>query len=191
MLAQLRSALAALPDALTALVFLAAWIAPLHWGRELVGNLMLVMLLEFLVVHSGGFIGQVVLSPAVSRAAKTAAVVGFGAFYMIFVLAFSLAFHRPWAVAAFTWLLFGKLVTVWLSPVPPAREVQRQKLLWGVSVMLYLAGVFATTLLPLPRPHLHQLHWLGISTLGQYAALPAAGVSQRFGAGGSDFYCRR
>ena len=151
MLAQLRSALAALPDALTALVFLAAWIAPLHWGRELVGNLMLVMLLEFLVVHSGGFIGQVVLSPAVSRAAKTAAVVGFGAFYMIFVLAFSLAFHRPWAVAAFTWLLFGKLVTVWLSPVPPAREVQRQKLLWGVSVMLYLAGVFATSLLPLPR----------------------------------------
>jgi nucleotidyltransferase/DNA polymerase involved in DNA repair len=40
------------------------------------------------------------------------------------------------------------------------------------------------TLLPLPRPHQQQLHWLGIRTLGQFAALPAAGVLQRFGAGG-------
>lgn len=151
MLAQLRSALAALPDALTALVFVAAWVAPLHWGRELVGNLMLVMLLEFLVVHSGGFIGQVVLSPDASRTAKTGAVVGFGAFYMIFVLAFALAFHRPWAIAAFSWLLLGKLVTVWLSPVPAATEAQRQRLLWGTSVVLYLGGVFLTVLLPLPR----------------------------------------
>ena len=39
-------------------------------------------------------------------------------------------------------------------------------------------------LLPLPRPHLQQLHWLGIRTLGEFAALPAAGVAQRFGAGG-------
>ena len=55
---------------LTALVFLAAWIAPLHWGGNWWATWMLVMLLEFLVVHSGGFIGQVVLSPAVSRAAR-------------------------------------------------------------------------------------------------------------------------
>ena len=40
------------------------------------------------------------------------------------------------------------------------------------------------TLLPLPRPHLQQLHWLGIRTLGEFAALPAAGVTQRFGAPG-------
>ena len=40
------------------------------------------------------------------------------------------------------------------------------------------------TLLPLPRPDLQQLHWLGIRTLGAFAALPAAGVTQRFGAGG-------
>jgi nucleotidyltransferase/DNA polymerase involved in DNA repair len=40
------------------------------------------------------------------------------------------------------------------------------------------------TLLPLPRPHLQQLHWLGVRTLGQFAALPTAGVLQRFGAAG-------
>lgn len=40
------------------------------------------------------------------------------------------------------------------------------------------------TLLPLPRPHLQQLHWLGIRTLGQFAALPPTAVWQRFGYAG-------
>ena len=45
-------------------------------------------------------------------------------------------------------------------------------------------GPLSITLLPLPRPHLQQLHWLGIRTLGQFADLPPAAVWQRFGAGG-------
>lgn len=40
------------------------------------------------------------------------------------------------------------------------------------------------TLLPLPSLHMQQLHWLGVRTLGQFAALPAAAVWQRFGAAG-------
>jgi protein ImuB len=40
------------------------------------------------------------------------------------------------------------------------------------------------TLLPLPPLHLQQLHWLGVRTVGQFAALPAAAVWQRFGAVG-------
>ena len=39
-------------------------------------------------------------------------------------------------------------------------------------------------LLPLPRPHLQQLHWLGIRTLGQFARLPTVAVWQRFGPAG-------
>lgn len=39
-------------------------------------------------------------------------------------------------------------------------------------------------LLPLPESALQQLAWLGIGTLGQYAALPAAGVWQRWGKAG-------
>lgn len=37
------------------------------------------------------------------------------------------------------------------------------------------------SLLPLPDAALQQLHWLGIRTLGQYAALPPAAVWQRWG----------
>lgn len=40
------------------------------------------------------------------------------------------------------------------------------------------------TLLPLPLLHMQQLHWLGVRTVGQFAALPAAAVWQRFGAAG-------
>jgi hypothetical protein len=40
------------------------------------------------------------------------------------------------------------------------------------------------TLLPLPEAALRQLQWLGVRTLGQFAALPAAGVWQRFGQAG-------
>jgi hypothetical protein len=49
---------------------------------------------------------------------------------------------------------------------------------------LRFLGPLPITLLPLPPAHLQQLHWLGIRTLGQFAALPPAAVWQRFGAAG-------
>lgn len=40
------------------------------------------------------------------------------------------------------------------------------------------------SLLPLPPLHLQRLRWLGITTLGQFAALPAGAVWQQFGKAG-------
>ena len=40
------------------------------------------------------------------------------------------------------------------------------------------------TLLPLPATAIQALHWLGVSTLGQFAALPTVGIRQRFGHSG-------
>jgi hypothetical protein len=45
------------------------------------------------------------------------------------------------------------------------------------------------SLLPLPAPARQQLHWLGIRTLGQYAALPATAVWQRWGQVGKLAQC--
>ena len=91
-------------------------------------------------------------------------------------------------MAAFTWLLFGKLVTVVLA-LCRRREVQRQKLLWGVSVMLYLAGVFATSLLPLPRLGCSST-WSPASSLpgkglGSSTRTPSLRSALYFGAGGA------
>jgi hypothetical protein len=142
---------ATLPDLLTAAAYLCAWVAPLHFGDGVVKTLMLMMLMEFLVVHSGGFIGLTVLSETASRRAKTTAIVGFGAFYLLFAAAFSLAFKSSWPVLSFLWLLAAKFAQVWLMPLPRADEAQRQTKLWGLSVVAYIGAVFAGVILPIPQ----------------------------------------
>lgn len=140
-----------LPDALTALAYLITWFLPLAWKADAVKLLMLVMLLEFLVVHSGAFIGAIVMSDKASRRAKTLAVLGFGAFYMIFAGAFSLAFDSWWPLLTFGWLLLAKFAMIWLAPIPKTEEAQRQMALWAFSVVAYLGAVFMGAILPLPR----------------------------------------
>jgi len=56
----------------------------------------------------------------------------------------------------------------------------RMRLVGKTDEVRFLSPL-SVTLLPLPSPALQQLHWLGIRTLGQFAALPPAGVWQRFG----------
>jgi len=159
----LGRALAALPDALTALAYAWAWLQPLRFGDDVVKTLMLVMLMEFLVVHSGGFLGVTVLSDGFTRLQKTFAILGFGCFYLLFAAAFSLAFHAWWPVFTFLWLLGSRFAVVWLSPLPRGDEVGRQMSLWALSVAAYLAAVFLGVLLPLPA-------------LGVEAALPNLGL---------------
>lgn len=140
-----------LPDALTALAYLVTWFSPLLWKPDAVKFLMLVMLLEFLVVHSGAFMGAVVLSDKASRRYKTVAVLGFGMFYMLFAGAFGLAFDSWWPVLTFAWLLAAKFALIWFIPVPKEEEARRQMTLWAFSVVAYLGAVFLGIILPLPR----------------------------------------
>ena len=63
--------------------------------------------------------------------------------------------------------------------VPPGR----MRLVDKAGEVSFLAPL-PVDLLPLAAPHLQQLHWLGIHTLGQFARLPATAVWQRFGAAG-------
>jgi hypothetical protein len=142
---------AAAPDVATAGLYVWTWIDPLHFTDSMVKSLMLMMMMEFLVVHSGAFIGLAVLSDSATRQQKTLVILGFGAFYMLFAGAFSLAFHSWWPALSFIWLLAAKFAIVRLTPLPPAEESQRVKALWGISVLAYLVSVFAGVLIPLPQ----------------------------------------
>ena len=150
---------AALPDALTCLAYLWTWLEPLRFDTDAVKTLMLVMLMEFLCVHSGGFLGVTVLADDVSRMKKTAAIAGLGLFYLMFAAAFSLAFHAWWPVFTFLWLLGSRFAVVWLAPIPREDETGRQMTLWAMSVAAYLAAVFGGVMLPVPElgitPELH------------------------------------
>jgi hypothetical protein len=143
--------LAAAPDAVVAAGFLVVWVAPFAFGPRTVSNALLTMLVEFLVIHASGFLGPMVLDGALSTRKRFLAIAGFGAFYGIFVTAFVLAFKETWPIWVFAWLLFGKFSGALARNRLRGAEAVRQQMLWGVSTALYLAGVFATTLLWVPR----------------------------------------
>ena len=63
----------ALPDALTALYFLSLWLFPLLFGPHAVRNGMLLMLVEFLLLHAAPPLRSILLLPrAVLRRAGRA-----------------------------------------------------------------------------------------------------------------------
>lgn len=162
-------ALAALPDAMSASLFLLVWIAPGVLGAVWVKNLMVTMLLEFLTVHSGGFIGTTVANPQASRWTKTKVVLGFGCLYLLFAGAFSLAFEAWWPIAVFAWLLLAKLGVVWLAPVPTAQEQARQTTFTAYAIGGYVIGVMLTSILPVAQ--------FGIdATVAEAAAIPGSGL---------------
>lgn len=141
---------AAMPDAITAGVFLSAWIAPGVVGPERIKNLMLTMLIEFIVVHSSGFYGGIMAMRDTSRLQREFALLGLAAFYLIFVVAFSLGFGSTWPIWAFVWLLGSRFVHLWFAPASDNAATTRLMMLWAVSVAAYVLGAIATVLLPLP-----------------------------------------
>lgn len=154
MLATLRIALpglgASLPDAALAGIFLAAWIAPERMGEGILGWCLLVMLLEFIIVHSSAFLGSLILGGG-PRDARIRAGLGLGALYTLFVAGFALAFRTWWPLLSF-WALTGKrLLNLFAGVVPSGEEKMLMQRTWAASVLFYLLGVFATLFLPVPR----------------------------------------
>lgn len=146
----------AAPDGVTALVYAITWCAPFSFGIGTVKALMLVMLMEFVLVHASGFFFAVALGGRGSRIARSLVLLGLGLFYLGFVAAFAFAFDAYWPYAAFAWLLLSRLAWIWGSPRSREHERERQQLAWVASVVLYILGAFVTVLPIIPR--------LGLST---------------------------
>jgi hypothetical protein len=141
----------ALPDAITASIFLYAWLAPLAWRKTLVGELMLVMLVEFILIHSAPFLGNIVLASNLPMKKRLKVFAGFTAFYSLFIGAFALGFKSWLPVIAFAWLISAKLVSLVPGSQHSERDRQRMRGYWAVSAGYYLLAVFATLFLPMPE----------------------------------------
>ena len=72
------------------------------------------MLLEFIVVHSAAFTGQVIVGAA-ARAAKVRSLVGMGLFYSLFAGGIGAAFHTAWPLVAFWLLMLNRMSGVLLG----------------------------------------------------------------------------
>jgi uncharacterized membrane protein YecN with MAPEG domain len=142
--------LAGLPDAVTAALFLTAWIDPSIPGPEYVKNLMLVMLIEFIVMHSSAFHSVIAADDGDSPIKRSLMLIGLSAFYLAFVAGFALAFDSTWPLFAFGWLFVSRFIHLWIHPAQSGAEGGRMMALWGASALAYLVGALATVMLPLP-----------------------------------------
>ena len=162
-------AIAALPDTVSGGVFLTLWISPFAFGPHGVRNGMLVMLVEFVLVHATIMLPVLIallLAGRDTRLARVVAIVAPIAFYLLFIAALAHAFQAWWPYLAFGWLLFGKFGLSFAARSSVEEPDVNEFAVWGVSVLAFLGGAFATTLLPLPA--------LGLADLGRTALdLPA------------------
>jgi hypothetical protein len=147
----LMRGLSALPDAVSAGFFLLVWVAPMALGAGSVKTAMLIMMVEFIMVHSAGFLGTTAYAENISRANKVKALIGFTLFYLVFILSFSLIFAEWWPIIAFGWLLLAKFGIALDRRAPASDQRTRAQSGWGLSVIAYLGGVFSTLILPIPR----------------------------------------
>ncbi len=141
--------LSAIPDFVLAGVCLFTWLRPMAIDPLLVKRLTALTLLEFIVVHSAPFTGIVALSE-MKTLRKTAALVGLGAFYMLFAWGFAAAFDSRWPMIAFFSLMLNRLLPVLLGVVPGETMKSYVVSCWVVGAIAFLGTVFAAAALPIP-----------------------------------------
>lgn len=140
----------ALPDLALSLAFLITWIAPLTFAPKAVSYFLLVMLMEFIIIHSAGFMGSVVFNKPLSTRIKVKMLLGLGAFYGLFAVGFSVGFQAWWPLWTILLLTLNRILIVLLGDIPDGRERVFIQKGWAASTMFYLLFVFVTLFLPLP-----------------------------------------
>ena len=142
-----------LPDLLTTAFFLVVWARPLAFGALSVKTAMLTMLLEFFLVHATGFFAAFANAPETSRLRRIGSLVVLSLFYFSMIGAFAWSFGEWWPLAAFAWVLAGKIAWVRSSGKDDDRDdaMFRQMAAWAGSVALFLGGVVVTSVLDVPR----------------------------------------
>ena len=171
--------LGAVPDAITGVACLVVWISPLAFGQGAVKTVVLMMLMEFLLVHGTGFFTVVALAADMSRGKRLLAMLGLLCFYALFVAAFAAAFRAWWPVWVFLWLAASKAIWIFAAPRDRDAETARQMGAWAFSVVVYLAAVFGGLILPLPRLGITEalVPTLGLPGSGEWIERPHTAVA--------------
>ncbi len=157
---------AAIPDFALAGFFAISWVAPYTFGDHMLARLELMMLMEFIVVHSSACLAFAMTMPRL-RILRIGAVIGLGLLYTLFVGAFSLSFHTWWPIASFWMLLTNRMLAILLGKAPRENDLGFIVLGWAAAVACYLGYAFLTATMNIPR--------LGITVAIQRAQPPSVG----------------
>jgi hypothetical protein len=142
---------AALPDAVTAAFFLVLWVHPSVLGAGALRTGLLIMLVEFILLHASAMIGGSLLGRTPGSRFPWTLLLGFAAMYLVFIAAYAWAFRQWWPLLAFAWLLLGKASLAFDRKLPTSDRAHRLQSGWAVGCLAYLLGAFATIFIPLPR----------------------------------------
>jgi len=147
-----RRIVLALPDAAAAGLYLWCWIAPLALQPKLVALLVLVLLIEFVVVQAGPFIGTVVYGDRMGldsrQRLKTAAVLC--VVYLVFAALAALSFDAWFPFLIFVWLFGVKIFAAMFGRDRAATGREREMTFWILSVSYYFVAIFFTMFVPVP-----------------------------------------
>jgi hypothetical protein len=142
--------LAAAPDLAIAAAALLTWWRPEILGVDLVRWFLMLMLVEFIVVHSTGFLGGIAYSDE-SAARRLRGTIYVSGFYTLFLAGIALGLKSWWPIIAFWSLTFNRLLGTMIGQVDRGREREFIQRGWAASVAFYLLAIFPTVILPLPR----------------------------------------
>lgn len=162
---------AAVPDALTAGLYLLAWITPATLGPDKVKALLLGMFIEFLVMHSSIAFEGIGGDPASARATRLWRLAGLTMFYGLFIAGFAWAFDNFWPALAFAWLFvcrFFRLLSY------PAGSETAQTTFWVANLGTLFIAMAIAVLLPLPSLGLTRefVHSMKVSGSGDLVEHP-------------------
>lgn len=147
-----RRVLIALPDAVAAALYLWCWIAPLAWQPKLAALLVLVLLIEFVVIQAGPFIGTVVYGDKMGLDAgqRRKSALALGAVYLVFAGLAAVSFDAWFPFLIFVWLFGVKVFAAVLGRDPAATGREREMTVWILSVSYYFVAIFFTMFVPIP-----------------------------------------
>jgi len=141
---------AGLPEFALGAAFAVTWRDPSTLGVEWVGYAMMLVILEFILIHANAFLGwRAMLAPTPRD--RLRAIAGFGGIYLLFGIGISLAFHSWGPVLAVVTLTATRLWSALRDP--PPTELARA---WfggqvGLNAVLYLLLAACTVFLPIPE----------------------------------------
>ena len=104
-----------------------------------------IMVLEFILVHSGGMMSGFRKTRDRAQWQVMAALMGF---YLLFAVVFSIAFESWYLMAVFTAVMLTRWMDIFTNP-DHAPELARRRS--GVSAMFYLLAVFASVMIDWPE----------------------------------------
>lgn len=134
------NAAAALPDLATSLFFLWGAVSMYSWRETLPRELTLVMIMEFLALHSGFILYSA--APEAGVAARLVAALLVLAVYTPIAGAFAYFEGHGWPFAAFAWLLLSRVLAMLAGGGTPDFEAKRQRFYWSHSFGSFLVVGF-------------------------------------------------